>query len=88
MEDERILSRLSGDFKVFALLVGIEAALKTVSAFGGCSLSVPKLSSVFQEDRDRQIRASYDQGEPVRKIAMRHGLSCRRVYHILKRSTK
>lgn len=87
MEDNKILSRLSGDFKAFALLVGIEAALKTVRAFGGCYLPVPKLSFVLREERDRQIRASYDQGEPVKKIAIKHGLTCRRVYDILKRSS-
>jgi Mor family transcriptional regulator len=87
MEEDRVLARLTGDFRAFAVLVGVEAALKTAKAFGGLALAVPKLDSIYREERDKEIRDAYDRGEPVRRLARRYNLTARRVYNILKRET-
>lgn len=78
-----ILNRLTGDFKRLAVLIGIENALKVVREFGGLSIDIPKLSFIDREERDKLIREAYDEKTPVRQLAVRFGLTKRRIYDIL-----
>ncbi|NLW36253.1 MAG: hypothetical protein GXY80_12385 [Syntrophorhabdus aromaticivorans] len=88
VSNSEILSRLTGDFKVVAELVGVEAALEISRTFGGLTLSIPKLSFIHREERDEEIRNAYDRGEPVRKLTLRYGLTVRQIYTILKEETR
>lgn len=61
----------------------LEAQERLARYAGGTRIYVPRLDKDMRRQRDAAIRAAYDAGEPVRDIAMRYGLSERRVWGIL-----
>jgi Mor family transcriptional regulator len=84
MTHDEILSRLTGDFKQIALLIGVENALKIAKVFGGVAIAVPRLVAIARIERDREIRREYDhQAKTARKLAFKHQLSTRQIYNIL-----
>lgn len=66
-------------------LIGRDQAMSLVSVFGGEVLSVPRCASAIRELRDEAIREARSAGEPVAKLARRHGLTERQVFTILQR---
>jgi len=87
--NEAIMSRLNGDFRRVAEIVGVENALRIASEFGGLWVSIPKLDSLHREIRDRSIREAYDNAQKtqkthtVRNLARTHNLTSRQIYNIL-----
>jgi len=82
-EPKLTLDQIGGDFKKIAEAVGIEAAEEISRLFGGLTISIPRLAALKREVRDEQIRAEYDRGEPVRRLAVKHELTTRSIYSIL-----
>lgn len=64
IRSEQILSQLTGDFRLVAILIGVDNALKLSGVFGGITITVPKLNSIHLAERDREIRKEYDSGVP------------------------
>lgn len=86
--DEIILSRLNGEFRRLAEIVGVENALRVAQEFGGLWISIPKLDNLKREVRDGEIRAAYDRAgsgktDTVRQLARKHNLTARQIYNIL-----
>jgi Mor family transcriptional regulator len=77
------MSRLSGELKRFAELIGIENTLLIAREFGGAYLYIPKLDGLAREIRDASIRCDFDSGRTVRELARRHNLTERHIYTIL-----
>jgi Mor family transcriptional regulator len=84
MADEHVLDALSGDFKKVALLLGEELTLALCNQFGGLTINVPRLAGFHRNKRDDRIRAEFDSGKKVRRLATKYHLTSRRVYQILK----
>lgn len=51
--------------------------------YGGCELYIPSLARFRRETRDRRIRRDYDAGCTMQALALREGLSLRRIASIL-----
>lgn len=75
---------LPGDLKLVAEVAGSEAAIRLAFRFGGTYLYVPALDEFRRIMRDEDIRVSYDQGVPARKLASIFHISIRSVRRILK----
>lgn len=82
--EEKGLDRFGrGDFRDIAEIIGTDNAVKVSDAFGGCTITIPKLGRTRREARDKAIREAYDGGASVRHLARQYGLTTRRVYDIL-----
>jgi hypothetical protein len=85
MEDEReFIEALPGDLKRIADLAGLDAAIKIAREFRGTTLYIPDIVTQF---RDEAIKYAYDNGDTVRKLAMKHRITERTVWRILKKPT-
>lgn len=85
--DERILARLTGDFRRVAELSSVETALKISSEFGGTYLFVPKLDDLRRAERNTKIRDQYDKTRDkkglVKRLARQYDLTTAQIYNIL-----
>ena len=81
-EQEKFLDALPGDLRRIAKVAGLEAAVKIARAFRGTTLYVPDLVKQF---RDEAIRRAYDRGESFRSLALKHRITERSVWNVLKR---
>ena len=85
--DQAILTRLGGDFRRVAELIGVENALRLSAEFGGLWISVPKLDRLKREVRNPKIRKRYDAAKDktavVRALARENNLTARQIYNIL-----
>ena len=89
MNETDIISRLPGDLKRVAEVIGVDNALALVSTFGGSYLIVPKCDGLVKEIRDNEIRSLYDGGEyTVRDLAWKFKLSDRQIQTILSKTGK
>ena len=85
IKDEReFIEALPGDLKRIADLAGLDAAIKIAREFRGTTLYIPDIVTQF---RDEAIKYAYDNGETVRKLAMKHRITERTVWRILKKPT-
>jgi len=83
--DERLdiyMTDLPDEFRAVAEVIGLEAALKLVSAYGGESLYIVKPETAAREARNRAIREAFD-GANYREIARCHGLTVTMVRRIV-----
>lgn len=74
---------LPGDLGRIAEIAGLQAALSIAREFRGTTIYVP---DILRRPRDDSIRQEYDKGAPVRRIALKYGLTERCVRKILKRA--
>jgi Mor family transcriptional regulator len=86
--DEGLLKALPGSLRSIAEVAGLEATLKIAYAFRCTILYIPALDELTRQFRDETMRCDYDKGVPVRSLAIRFGISERRVRKILNRPSK
>ena len=67
-------------------VIGPEAAKSLVESYAGTNIYFPK--RIVKKLRNRQIRKEFGDGASYRELALRHGLSERRVRGILKEGSK
>jgi Mor family transcriptional regulator len=84
-KDDALIASLPGDLRRIAEVAGVEAAVRIAREFKGTYVYIPRLSELIRQARDLRIRADYDRGIPVRRIALKHGLTQRGVRKILNR---
>ncbi|MBF0368569.1 MAG: hypothetical protein HQL52_03840 [Magnetococcales bacterium] len=66
-----------------AELLGIEQARRLGKRFGGEVLMIPQAKKAFRTIRNRKIVRRYDEGVPVRRLAVEYDLTERSIYVIL-----
>lgn len=66
-----------------AQVIGVEETALLMQECGGTYLYIPKSDSLMRLTRDRAILKKYNQGVPVRTIALQHALTESRVRAIL-----
>lgn len=80
---------VDGESRTWELLVeciGREAAARLVERFRGTTVYVPMCRAALRAERNREIIASYDGGEPFDSIRRRHRLSRSYLFRLLKKS--
>jgi Mor family transcriptional regulator len=83
-KESEFIEALPGDLKRIAEVAGLEAAVKIAREFRGTTLYVPDLVRLF---RDEAIKLAYDRGDTVRSLALKHRLTERHVWQVLKKPT-
>jgi Mor family transcriptional regulator len=86
--DEKLIEFLPGDLRRIAEVAGVEAALKIARAFRGTYLYVPGLDDLMKQIRDEQIRKEYDEGKPVKRLAIKYRLTERQIRRVLNSRAK
>lgn len=81
--DEEVLNKLPGDLRRLAEIVGLEHTFALVEEFGGTYINIPKCDALVREIRNKQIRAEYDAGGDVRRLAIKYRLTDRQIKNIL-----
>lgn len=74
---------LPGDVGRIAQVAGLEAAIKIAIAFKGAVIYINSLEALFREARNERIRVEYSGGMPVRRLALKYGLTDRAVRKVL-----
>ena len=64
-------------------IIGREQATKLIGRYGGTTLYIPTCRQAFVDTRDRNINLERDE---LAVLAVRHGLSDRQIWRILKKS--
>lgn len=83
-DQEKIISKLPGDLKEVAELIGVENTMTLVERWGGTFIRVPKCDDIIREIRNHKIRGLYDSGEyDIRALAVKFKLTDRRISDIL-----
>ena len=83
--DERLdirMTDLPEEFRAVAEVVGLDAALKLVEAYGGESLYIVKKETAAREARNRAIRGEFN-GLNYRELARSYGLTVTMVRRIV-----
>lgn len=73
---------LPGDLQRIAEVAGLEAALKIAREFRGTTLYI---QDVYKLYKDEVIKMEYDGGERPKRLAVKHRLSERTIWRILKK---
>lgn len=73
---------LSSEQREIANIVGIEAYIKLMNAYGGEKIYISKLSSIINKHRNEIIRDCYD-GSNHRELHLQFGVSIRELDKIL-----
>ena len=66
-----------------AELIGIDAALALIAAYGGTVLYVPVIDTVYMAARARRIKEEYN-GYNLGQLAIKYGCTMQRVWQIVK----
>lgn len=80
----RMAGIISGLIKNDSMSVQIVAALSF--EFRGVNVYFPNLDKFFRGSRDRRIREDFDAGTTGHQLAMKYGLSERRIWEILNKA--
>lgn len=81
--DGDVMELLTGDLKRIAEVAGVEAAVRIARAFRGCFLYVPGLDEVVRRARDEMIKKDYKSGSGLKRLAIKYGLTERRLRMIV-----
>lgn len=84
-EDELLMESMSEGLRLIAGAVGIEGALKVAQLLGGETLYIPAMDELQRMLRDERIRRERAGGMSVRSLSLRHGVTTRTVYNVLKK---
>jgi len=66
-------------------LIGAEATAKLVGRWGGDRLRIPRCHDMMIRERWLQIVSEYNAGATARELALRHSLTDRAIWKILKK---
>ncbi|MDE5583229.1 MAG: DNA-binding protein [Ruminococcus sp.] len=77
------LEKLTGEQREVAELVGIENYRKLVDNFGGSCVYISKSDTIFQRERDDEIKRDFNGGN-YRELAKKYNLSENRIRAILR----
>ncbi|SDU27114.1 Mor transcription activator family protein [Desulfobacula phenolica] len=81
--DEIEIDDLEGDMIDIAETIGLSAAKKLLTVFGGESIYIPKPESVIRSLRDRKIYQEF-KNDNYRQLAARYNLTTRQIRAIIK----
>lgn len=73
--------------KEYINIIGTENFLLLCRAFGGTSIYIPKEEEFLRKEKYHQIAEEFN-GENVKELAIKYGVSERTVYTIIKRNCK
>lgn len=84
LDQDEIISKLPGDLREVAELVGVENTVRLVERYGGTYIRVPKCDELLRDIRNKKIRDLYDTGNyDIRALAVKFKLTDRHISTIL-----
>lgn len=82
-----IPTKCAGDaFVMLRDMIGESLAIKLIANFGGENIWVPKLAKIKLALRNKRIAEEVQGGATINAVALKHGLTDRQVYNVLRKA--